>query len=185
MKALLMFGMIASLAFAQAPEMVKTQGKDLPRVPGPLVNAERLKDLATPFGSSSIDLTIRRASRNTGSVPAVAVPPGNVEVSHQVDYPAGWFAFRVEVAPGEKVKARLRSDHEAWFVVRCLNKMGMLEKGMLQNLIHRGNPEASYTNFKKVPTMVYFVADTKEIVLGNEPYTITFTREAPAPPKGS
>ena len=181
----LYFGLLLpALVFAQTPELVKVEGKDLPQVPGPLVNHERLRDLVSPIGNTGMDLAIRRASRRNGTVPARAVPPGNVVVSHKVEYPAGWFAFRVEVAPGEKIKARLHGDHEAWFVVRCVTRMGQLEKGMLQNLIQRGKPEATYTSYKKEPTMVYFVVDTKEIVAGSEPYTLTITREAPAQAKG-
>ncbi len=127
-----------------------------------------------------MDVQIRRSARRVGSVPTVAVPPGDVSVLHQVLYPAGWQGYRVEAAPGEKVKARLRGDHAAWFVVRCVNKWGQWEKGMLQNVIHTGNPEASYLNPKNEPSTFYFVVDTTEIVSGTEPYTITFTHEKQA-----
>jgi len=174
---------LGGMVFAEPAAPVAMAGKDLKPVPGPMVNPEYLRDLVSRMGNSDMDLMIRRSARRIGIVPALAVPAGNVAVTHRVSYPAGWQAFQVEAAPGEKIKARLRGEHEAWFVVRCVAKMGNLEKGMLQNLIQTGNPEASYRNFRKEARTVYFVVDTSEIVTSSEPFTITFTREGPAAPK--
>lgn len=177
----------ASMTLAGAPvsepEIPVTEGKDLPAVSGPLGNTEKLRNLVSPLGNSRFDLQIRRSSRQVGTVPTVAVPPGNVAVAHTIVYPAGWQGYRVVAAPGEKIKARLRGTHQAWFVVRCVNKWGQLEKGMFQNLIYTGNPEASYINPKNEDSTVFFVVDTTEIVQGNEPFTLTFTREKVEPAK--
>lgn len=43
---------------------------------------------------------------------------------------------------------------------------------MLQNLIPTGNPEASYTNPKKVTNTIFFVVDTSELGAEAEPYTL-------------
>ena len=120
-------------------------------------------------------------ARRGNFVRCVAVPPGEVAIAHRVTYPAGWQAYQVEVPPGEKIKARLRGDHEGWFVVRCVTRMGQLAPGMLRNLIPTGNPEGFYENVGKAPATVYFVVDTTEVTGGDEPYTVTFTRERPAP----
>jgi hypothetical protein len=108
----------------------------------------------------------------------VDLPAGDVAVTHTVVLPAGWRAYRFEAAPGEKVHARLRGVHEAWFVVRCVARFGQLKPGMLQNRIHTGNPEASYVNQGKAPSEAYFVVDTSEVLRGDEPYTLTVTRTA-------
>jgi len=60
-------------------------------------------------------------------------------------------------------------------MVRCVNRMGQLEKGMLQNMIPTGNPEASFINEGTEAKTVYFVVDTTMYLNGSEPYTLTFT----------
>ena len=169
--------MAAGLMAASAADVRQVSGKDLPKVPGPLANNERMKDLVGGPGNSVIELRIRRSARRSGFIPALAVPPGNVAITHTVEVPAGWYAFKVDVPVGEKVKATLQGDHPSWFVVRCVTRMGNLEKGMLQNLIFRGRPEATYINFKKETATVYFVVDTQELVAPNEGYTLTITRD--------
>jgi hypothetical protein len=171
---------LSGAGFAQTAAPLPVDGKDLKVVPGPIAGTEHLRDLAPRMGDNGMDLQMRRGARRTGTVPAVAVPPGDVAITHQVTFPAGWQAYQVEAAPGEKIKARLRGDHAGWFVVRCVTHMGQLEKGMLQNLIHTGNPEASYINPRATVSTVYFVVDTTEMITGNEPYTVTFTREPAA-----
>jgi len=176
MRAWVMGFLVTGLALAQTPA-IEVLGKVLPVVPGP-TPSERLRDMAGGPGNSGIELRIRRSARRTGFLPAVEVPKGEaIAITHEVSGPAGWQAYRVETAPGEKVHARLRSDHEAWYVVKCVNRNGQLEKGMLQNLIRTGNPEATYQNPGKQATTVYFVVDTTEILAGREPYVVTFTRE--------
>ena len=150
-------------------------------MPGPLAQTERLRDVVGGMGNSRMDLEIRRSARNGGTVPAVGVPPGNVAITHKVMYPAGWQAYAVEAAPGEKLKARLTGDHQAWFLVRCVTRHGQIEKGMLQNLIPTGNPEASYENHKPKATTIYFVVDTTDTAGSTEPYTLTITREPALP----
>jgi len=170
--------LVSGLVFAQAPEIVKVEGKDLRKVPGPLAQTERLRDPVMAMGESRMGLEIRRSARSGGTVPTVAAPAGNSAIAHKVTYPAGWQAFAVEAAPGETLKARLTGDHQAWFLVRCVTRQGHLEKGMLQNLIATGNPEASYTNHKPKATTVYFVVDTTDTAGSTEPYTLTITRAA-------
>ncbi len=176
MRAWVMGILVAGLALAETPA-VEVLGSALKVVPGP-IPSERLRDLAGGPGNSAIDVRIRRSARRTGFLPAVEVPKGEaIAITHEVSGPAGWQAYRVETAPGEKVHARLRSEHEAWYVVKCVNRNGQLEQGMLQNLIRTGNPEATYQNPGKQAATVYFVVDTTEILGGRESYVLTFTRE--------
>lgn len=167
---------LAVLAFAQAPEVPKVEGKDLPSVPGPLPDSRYLRDPLPPSSATPLELQMRSSARRVGYVPAVALPGGDVAVVHSVDPMAGWMAYRAEAAPGETIKARLRSDHDAWFVMRCVNKWGQLEAGMLPNLIPTGNPEASFANPRQEPSTVFFVVDTTMIPMPNEKYTVTFLR---------
>lgn len=163
-------------------EPVPVEGKDLPKVSGPLTGTRALQDMSRMPGDTRMDLIARKSARRGPSVPGVAVPAGDVAIAHAVPGDSGWMAYRVETAPGEKVKARLTGDHEAWFRVKVVNKFGDLGEGMLQNLVHRGNPEASYVNPGKTAVTVFFVVDTTSKLSGPEPYTITFRREVPAKP---
>jgi hypothetical protein len=184
MKTLMVGLAISVIAMAQTPapvpEPVPVEGKDLKIVPGPLTSSDPHSDPMPLMGVSRMDLGMRRSARRAGTIPAVDVPPGDVAVAHQTVYPAGWQAYRVEAGPGETVKARLRGSHEAWFMVRCVGKMGQLEKGMLQNRIGTGNPEASFINPKAVPATVYFVVDTTDTSGAREPYTLVITRSKKA-----
>ena len=176
MKALLLAMTVPVLGLAQAP--VAVAGKDLPVVPGPLAGTRPLHDLAGGPGESGFELRIRRSSRRSGAVPAVAVPPGEVAVAHKIPDSAGWQAYRVEIAPGEQVRARVHAPREGWFAVRCVNRMGELGPGMLRNLLARGDPEATCDNAGRAAVTVFFVVDTRQTGMEGEAYTVTFTRKA-------
>lgn len=176
---LLLCPLLAAQAPAPAPGAPKPReiaGKDLQPVPGPFVNndggAPGFRDPAGGPGTSRFDMEIRASARRGPSIPAVALPPEPVSVSDSVGSVAGWKAYRVEVPPGAKVHARIYGLHAGWFLVHTVNKMGMLEKGMLQNLQPTGNPEASYTNPKSAPNTIFFVVDTSETDVEKEPYTL-------------
>lgn len=167
---------LSATLLAQSPAPLPVDGTTLKSAPGPMVVAENLPDLVTRMGNSRMDLEFRRSARAMGSVPAVDLPPGDVVVTHTVLLPAGWRAYRFVAGPGERVHARLRGDHPAWFAVRCVARQGQLKPGMMQNKIPTGNPEASYLNRDPAPSEAYFVVDTTEVLTGDEPYTLTITR---------
>jgi hypothetical protein len=73
--------------------------------------------------------------------------------------PAGWIAYGFRVPPGEKLHVRLNHTNEGWFRLSMVNKWGVQELGMLQNVIPTGNPEVGYTNFTKEPRSVYVIVD--------------------------
>jgi len=160
----------------EAPKPREIAGKDLQAVPGPLVDRFSSvlgsRDPAVGPGNSRFDMEIRSSARRGPSIPAFALPEGPLSVSDTVGSMAGWKAYRVDVPPGAKVHARLFGLHAGWFVVHTVNKMGMLEKGMLQNLQPTGNPEASYTNPKDAVNTIFFVVDTSETNVEKEPYTL-------------
>ena len=171
-----------ALIFLAAPFLVAQttpqaiQGKDLKTVPGPFVDrfcsAPGYHDPAEGPGTDDLQMQIREASRRSPAIPAVALPEGPVSVSDHVGSVAGWKAYRVEVAAGAKVHARIHAAHEAWFKVRTVNRVGAIEEGMLQNLLGTGNPEASYTNPKKEPNTIFIVVDTTNADAVSEPYEL-------------
>lgn len=166
----------APAAPSPAPAPREIAGKDLPSVPGPLVDrycgAPGYRDPAMGPGLSVLERQIRSSARSGPSIPAFGLPSEAVAVNDTLGSVAGWKAYRVEVPPGAKVHARIHAAHEGWFLVRTVNRMGSLEKGMLQNLIPTGNPEASYTNPRTTPNIIYFVVDSTEPNLEQEPYTL-------------
>lgn len=175
MRASLLFALTAALAAqsAQAPEV---SGKDLKKVTGPFVDrycgVPGYRDPAFDPGVSEIRMRIRTQARRDGFIPAVALPEGPVAVQDSVGTVAGWKAYRIDVPAGAKVHARVYGDHAGWFLVRTVNRMGNIEKGMLQNLIPTGNPEASYTNPKKDANTIFFVVDTTETDIESESYKL-------------
>ena len=88
---------------------------------------------------------------------------------------AGWKAYRVDVPAKGAIHVRLRGEHEAWFRVGTVNQWGVLEKGMLQNVIPTGNPEASYKNPKDETVSIFFIVDTTELNVQGETYTLEVT----------
>ena len=179
MRAPLLFALAAALAAQSAPggtQAPEVSGKDLQKVTGPFVDrycgAPGYRDPAFDPGASSFRMQIRADARRSGDIPAVALPEGPVSVKDMVGTMAGWKAYRIDVPPGAKVHARVYGDHAGWFVVRTVNRMGNLEKGMLQNLIPTGNPEASYTNPKKEANTIFFVVDTTQTDSESEPYKL-------------
>jgi hypothetical protein len=123
-----------------------------------------------------MDATLRARARRGVNIPAVALPAGSLRLKDHINDVSGWKAYRLEVPAGGGFKVRLHGLHEAWFLVKVLNRWGNLEEGMLQNRIPTGNPEASYKNPKGTPNTVYIVVDTTETNMQGEEFTLTITR---------
>ena len=173
----------ATAALLGQTPVLPMDGAFLRKIPGPIAESRQFQDQALGPEVSRMEASIRRSARRGVTLPGVRVPPGDVAITHAVAQPAGWMAYQVEAEPGGTVKARLRGEHEAWFRMFVVNKFGQLEKGMLQNMAKRGNPEASYINPGAQAATVYFVVDTTTPFNGDEPYVISFTREGtPAKP---
>ncbi|HET8901060.1 MAG TPA: hypothetical protein VFM84_03890 [Holophagaceae bacterium] len=178
--------LICPVMAAQGAAPKEVAGKDLAAVPGPFVDrycgVPGYHDPTAGPGNSPIQMQIRESARRGPSIPAVALPEGPVAVADTIGSPAGWKAYRVDVPPGAKVHARVHGPHQGWFLVRTVNRMGTLEKGMLQNLMLTGNPEASYTNPKTETNTIFFVVDTTEPDVNGEPYTLAVDWTAGAKP---
>lgn len=159
---------------AATTDFQEVDASKLPNIPGP--STTQMTDPARGLGFSGMDARIRTQARRAGTIqPAVALPPGQLKVRDKVSDASGWKAYRVEVPPYGSIHFRLRGLHEGWFVVRTVNKWGIMEEGMLQNLINTGNPEASYTNPSKSIKSIYFVVDTTELNMAGEDYTLEVT----------
>ena len=162
--------LLLSLALETPPVL---EGSKLAVVPGPMT--PRGPDNAAGPGESSIQMEIRRRTRNAATVPAVAVPTLPSVIEDRVELPSGWKAYRLDAPAGATVKARLRALHEAWFRVRIVNRWGVHERGMLHNRIPTGNPEASYINPKAEKSSFYFIVDTTETSAETETYRLELT----------
>lgn len=149
------------------------EGGKLESVPGPI--APQDPDFALGPGSTSTERAMRTQARRGASLQAVAVPVLPCIIEDRVEFASGWKAYRVEAPAGATVKARLRGEHEGWFVVKAVNRWGTLEKGMLQNRIPTGNPEASYINPKREAATFFFVVDTTVTSADREPYRLELT----------
>jgi hypothetical protein len=75
------------------------------------------------------------------------------------DLPAGWKAYGFCVPAGEKLHISLNHSSEGWFRLMMVNQWGNVDKGMLENLIPTGNPEATFTNFTHESKSVYLIVD--------------------------
>ena len=150
------------------------EAKTLPGVPGPMV--PHYPDPSRGLGPRDLDWVIRNRARHGVNIPAVAVPEGSCRIADQISDLAGWKAYRIEVPGHGGFKVRLRGTHEAWFLVKVLNRWGRMEQGMLQNRIPTGNPEASYQNPDGKPKTVYIVVDTSETHMQGEGFTLTILR---------
>ncbi len=173
MRRLLIFLALPMLG-AISTDFREVDASKLPSVAGPATT--RMVDPARGMGFTGIDAMVRTQARHTGSIqPAVALPEGSLRVHDKVTDVAGWKAYQVVVPNGGSIHMRLRGLHEGWFAVRAVNKWGSLEKGMLQNVIKTGNPEARYTNPTKDAKTIYFVVDTTELSIIGEEYTLQVT----------
>lgn len=167
--------MLPLSAQAPAPELPVMKGQELAQVPGPHRPEARLRAPDVPIGSTPLEAQGRSAARQSASLPCLAVPSWPVEIQDQTMAVAGWKAYRVEVGPREKLHARLRSLHEAWFQVKVVNRWGQLEEGMLRSTLSSGNPEITYANPKDQVATVFLVVDTTETGADQEPYRLQIT----------
>lgn len=89
---------------------------------------------------------IQSAARRGGYLPVTEVAETLAEIQGVASFPAGWKAYGFLIPPSGKLHVRLHHPNEGWFRVTMSNKSGSLERGMLQNLVPTGNPEATYLN---------------------------------------
>ena len=170
---LTIFAPIVAMAILQGqPQQI--EASSLPKINGPMPPSY-FDPAPDSYKRDDIDAYMRRQARRGGMLPAVALPPEDVVVSDMAKDVAGWKAYQVIVQPGQTVHVRLRAKREAWFQVKTVNRWGNTEKGMMQNLLHKCDPEASYINMGKETKTVYFVVDTNELNMFNEPYSLHVT----------
>ncbi|MDR0499364.1 MAG: hypothetical protein LBH03_06505 [Holophagales bacterium] len=163
-------------AFAVA--VMQSQAQQIEASTLPKVNGPMPPDYFDPAPDSyrrEPDAYIRRQSRKANKLPAVALPEGDIIVNDEIKDVAGWKAYQVIVPADKTVKMRLKAVHEAWFMVKTVNRWGHVEKGMTQNLLHKFDPEASYINKDRETKTVYFIVDTNELNMSGEKYTLHVT----------
>ena len=118
-----------------------------------------------------------QAMARRGAIPVVVTDPEATEIVDYTWWPAGWRAYAFLVAPKGELHVRLHHPKEGWFRLAMMNKWGMLEQGMLQNLFPTGNPEVSYRNPKREWRWVYILVDDPAWWSSkSSPYTLKITR---------
>jgi hypothetical protein len=169
---LIFFAPILAMAVMQ-DQPQEIDASKLPKVNGPM--PPDYPDPAPDAYKRDSDAYMRRQARRAGMLPAVALPAGDAVVSDKIEDIAGWKAYQLVVPADQTVKIRLKAKHEAWFIVKTVNRWGHIEKGMTQNLLHKFDPEATYINRDKETKTVYFVVDTNELNMFGEQYTLHVT----------
>lgn len=164
------------LAQAAPQDLPVVKGQELVSVPGPQRPSEPLLAPAVPPGATPLEAQGRLVARRAASLPCAAIPRWPVEVHDQTLAVAGWKAYRVEVGPREKLHARLRALHEAWFQVKVVNRWGQVEPGMLRSTLGSGNPEITYENPKDQVAIIFLVVDTTEAGADQESFRLQITR---------
>ncbi len=156
------------------------------KAPLPILEAKDLPPAArgpmTPEGpdlgaEQGIQGTSRRAARKGPSIPALQLPAGSVRVKDKVPDISGWRAYAIEIPAGESVKVEVVEGRKAWFLVRGVNQWGRLEEGLLQNLIPKGDPYATYKNPSQKAKTIYFIVDTKDASMIGEAFEVEVRRQ--------
>jgi hypothetical protein len=165
--------MLSILALAIAIMQAQPQeieASSLPSVIGPMVPFDRY--VYVRFGDAL------GQARSEGTIPAVALPGGDLVVNDKMNEITGWKAYRAAVPAGQTVKIGLKAKYyEPWFRVTTVNKWGRPEKGMVLNDFHQLNPGITYTNPSKGAKTVYFVVDTGTRSMSGEKFVLHVTRE--------
>jgi hypothetical protein len=170
MPAFLPLLLAVALAQGTPPEY---NASDLPKVNGP--RPPKYLDPAPLYTGTAMDAHIRRMARRGGLIDAVALPEGDAIIKDKMEGIAGRKAYQATVQSGQTVKIRLRSDHEAWFVVKAANRVGLLEKGMVHHSMHTCDPQTTYVNSSKEAKTVFFIVDTTELNASHVPYSLHVT----------
>lgn len=158
----------------QSPQALPViPAKELPSARGPMPPA-----WPDP-GAGEHDLMsqARHAARKGPSIPALGLPKDSIRVKDAIPDVSGWRAYRLEVPPGGTVSVQVVEGRKGWFRVHAVNKWGRLEEGMLQNLIWKGEPQASYKNPSATETKeVWFIVDTTDSHMTGEAFEVDVRR---------
>lgn len=112
-----------------------------------------------------------------GNIQVQPVDDEALELVGYTSFPAGWKAYGFRVAPNGKLHVRLHHSNEGWFRLAMMNKWGMLEPGMLQNLTPTGNPEVSFENPTDTVKVVYVLVDDPGLMsTPKNPFTFKIER---------
>lgn len=162
---------VLALQVPQAP-LPEVASKDLPPAPrGPM--PPRVADLGAESGGFG---QARRSARKGPSIPALQLPAGSLRVTDKIPDISGWRAYAIEVPGGGSVKVHVVEGRKGWYRVLGVNAWGKEEAGLLQNRIHTGEPQATYTNPTNATRTIYFIVDSLEENMVGDAYTVEITR---------
>lgn len=170
----------------QAAPVSKLPGTQVQPVPVPVVPSFSPQCTEAPTANywEKRDLfkEIQMAARQ-GFLPVTRVEDNLSKFSGSAEFPAGWKAYEFLVPPGGNLHVRLTHPNEAWFRVTMGDRTGAMEKGMSQNLIPTGSPEATYKNpsSHELRAVYVIVDDPGWMSAKNNPYVLNIDRDwAPA-----
>ncbi len=156
------------MLLTQTPQPLRTvEAKDLPAARGPMT-----PHWPDPAGCRDGIMTkIRHSARSGPSLPALTLPADSVHVKDAIPDVSGWRAYRLQVPPGSSVSLKISEGRRAWFRIQAVNRWGRLEEGMLQNLIWKGEPMASYKNPSRTEQKeIWFIVDTADTDMSGESF---------------
>lgn len=102
----------------------------------------------------------------------VIAPEGDCDIKDIMNNPSGFKSYRFNVLAKQTVTFKLNVLYKANFRLFTVNKWGDLEEGMLQNLIQKGEPQASYISPKDTTNIIYLIVTGDSSWTYWEPYTV-------------
>lgn len=103
--------------------------------------------------------------QSSGLVPVVAVDSALTEMRIGVDSLEARGALGFVVPAGQTLQVSVEHGQSSWFQVVTLNRYGLLQGGMYQNLQQQGRePEASYANTTQKTQAVYVLVRYPDFV---------------------
>ena len=102
----------------------------------------------------------------------VTAPEGDCDIKDIMNNPSGFKSYRFNVPAKQTVTFKLDVLYKVNFRLFTVNKWGDLEEGMLQNLIQRGEPQASYISPKDTTNTIYLIVVGDSSWTYWEPYTL-------------
>jgi hypothetical protein len=100
-----------------------------------------------------------RAVSRSGLIPVLPVSGDVDQLNDSTAIPSGWKAYGFTVPGKGELEVRLEHPNLGWFRLAMVNKWGMLQQGMLQNLIPKGSPVVTFKNPKGEAQQVFVIAD--------------------------
>lgn len=115
-------------------------------------------------------------------IPVMGIPQEATEVIDFADFFRQSRGYSLVVPPKGEVRVDLHHENRGWFHLWFVGKWGRPEAGMLQNLLHRASPYATYTNPTDEARRIYLiVSDPGDMSAMGWPYRLTIRKSWTGP----